>query len=105
MRRFATAVVKDYYAVLGVTPQASKTDVRKAFFNLAKKYHPDLNSDKRSIDREQAKALFQEINEAHQVLVDEKKRQQYDMEQGHMKQEMTEEERRSSFEDLKAKIK
>ena len=49
-----------------------------AFFNLAKKYHPDLNSDKRSEDREQAKIKFQEINEAYSILTDEALRSAYD---------------------------
>ena len=42
----------NYYDVLGVKKEMSQQDIRKAFFNLAKKYHPDLNSDKREEDRE-----------------------------------------------------
>ena len=53
-------------------------EVRKAFFNLAKKYHPDLNTHKRPEDRNKAKILFQEINEAHQILSDPQMRSQYD---------------------------
>jgi DnaJ-class molecular chaperone len=41
-----------------VKKDMSSQDIRKAFFNLAKKYHPDLNSDKREEDREQAKVKF-----------------------------------------------
>ena len=69
---------KDYYKVLQISRDASTVDVRKAFFNLAKKYHPDLNTHKREEDRQQAKILFQEINEAHQILADEKLRAKYD---------------------------
>ena len=56
---------KDYYKVLGVNKAAQPDEIRKAFFNLAKKYHPDLNSDKREEDKDQAKIKFQEINEAY----------------------------------------
>lgn len=62
-RRFASTFVvdktKDYYEVLGVSNSATNQHIRMAFFNLAKKYHPDLNSDKRDEDREQAKVKFQ----------------------------------------------
>jgi molecular chaperone DnaJ len=65
---------KDYYDILGVPENSSKADVKKAFRNLAKKYHPDRNKgDKVSEER------FKEISEAHEVLADDKKRQQYDM--------------------------
>ncbi len=60
---------KDYYKILGVDENASTADIKKAFRKLAIKYHPD---------RWGSKEKFQEINEAHGVLSDEKKRQQYD---------------------------
>ena len=56
---------KDYYKILQINEKATNIEIRKAFFNLAKKYHPDLNSDKRKEDKENAKIKFQEINEAH----------------------------------------
>jgi len=62
---------KDYYAILGISEDATQDEVKKAFRKLAVKYHPD----KAGGD----KAKFQEANEAHQTLSDEKKRQQYDM--------------------------
>jgi DnaJ-class molecular chaperone len=64
---------KNYYEALGVSEDASADDVRKAFRRLAKKYHPDVNPGNRS-----AEAKFKEINEAHEVLSDEKKRAEYD---------------------------
>ena len=64
---------KDYYEILGVKRDASKDDIRKAFRKLAKKYHPDRNKG----DKE-AEARFKEVNEAYNVLNDEKKRRQYD---------------------------
>ena len=63
----------DYYKVLGVERNASQADIKKAYRKLAKKYHPDLNK-----DNPQAKAKFQEINEANEVLGDADKRKRYD---------------------------
>lgn len=63
----------DYYKVLGIDKNASQEDVKKAYRKLARKYHPDLNTN----DKE-AKKRFQEINEANEVLSDETKRKQYD---------------------------
>jgi len=61
---------KDYYAILGVSETAKTDEIRKTFRKLAVKHHPDRGG---------SKEKFQEINEAHTVLSDEKKRQQYDM--------------------------
>ncbi len=63
----------DYYAVLGVDKKATTDDIKKAYKKLARKYHPDLNPDK-----PEAKAKFQEINEANEVLSDPEKRKKYD---------------------------
>jgi curved DNA-binding protein len=63
----------DYYSILGVDKQASADDIKKAYRKLARKYHPDLNPD----DKE-AKAKFQQLNEAQEVLTDPEKRKQYD---------------------------
>jgi molecular chaperone DnaJ len=65
--------LKDYYAVLGVDKEASKKDVKKAFQNLARKYHPDANP-----DNKQAEEKFKEISEAYEVLSDPDKRKEYD---------------------------
>lgn len=62
---------KDYYKSLGLSETATQDDIKKAFRKLAVQHHPD----KAGGD----KAKFQEINEAHGVLSDEKKRSQYDM--------------------------
>ncbi len=61
---------KDYYNVLGVDKSASKDEIKKAFYKLAAKYHPD----KKGGDE----AKFKEVNEAYQTLSDDKKRKEYD---------------------------
>jgi hypothetical protein len=64
--------VKDYYAILGVSPSASESEIKKAFRKLAVKYHPDKNP---SVE---ARPFFHDINEAYDVLGDAEKRVQYD---------------------------
>lgn len=61
---------KDYYNILGVNKGASKDEIKKAFYKLAHKYHPDK--------KEGNEAKFKEVNEAYQVLSDESKRSKYD---------------------------
>lgn len=61
---------KDYYEILGVNKSASKDEIKKAFYKLAHKYHPDK--------KEGNEAKFKEVNEAYQTLSDEQKRAQYD---------------------------
>ena len=64
---------KDYYKILGIDKTASSEEVKRAFRKLARKYHPDLNPGDKT-----AEARFKELNEAHEVLSDPQKRQQYD---------------------------
>jgi len=63
---------KDYYETLGVDRNAKDADVKKAFYKLAKQWHPDANK------APEAKDKFSEINEAYQVLSNKDKRAQYD---------------------------
>ncbi|WP_376694330.1 DnaJ C-terminal domain-containing protein [Wenzhouxiangella sp. EGI_FJ10409] len=63
---------KDYYKTLGVEPDASADDIRRAYRKLARKYHPDRNKESGSEDR------FKEVGEAYEVLKDAEKRKQYD---------------------------
>lgn len=64
---------RDYYEALGITKGASDDDIKKAYRQAAKKYHPDLNPG----DKE-AEARFKEINEAYEVLSDSQKKARYD---------------------------
>ncbi len=61
---------KDYYETLGVNKGATKEEIKKAFYKLAHKYHPDKK------DGNEAK--FKQVNEAYQVLSDDSKRSKYD---------------------------
>jgi len=63
-------MAKDYYKILGVSRNASKEEIKRAYRRLAHQYHPD----KKGGDEKK----FKEINEAYQVLSDDKKRAQYD---------------------------
>jgi curved DNA-binding protein len=69
----ASAGFKDYYGILGVAKSADADAIKKAFRQLARKYHPDVNpGDKVSEEK------FKEINEAYEVLSDTEKRGKYD---------------------------
>jgi len=66
--------MKDLYERLGVDKNSSADEIKKAYRNLAFKYHPDRNAGDKI-----AEEKFKEINEAYSVLGDETKRRQYDM--------------------------
>ena len=63
---------RDYYEVLGVSKDADDAAIKKAYRQLAKKYHPDVSKEP------DAEAKFKEVQEAYAVLSDEDKRRQYD---------------------------
>jgi molecular chaperone DnaJ len=65
-------MIKDYYKILEVAPQATQQEIRKSFRRLALQYHPDKNA-----GSSLAEAQFREIQEAYEVLSDEKSRKEY----------------------------
>uniref|UniRef100_I3J7F1 DnaJ homolog subfamily A member 3, mitochondrial n=1 Tax=Oreochromis niloticus TaxID=8128 RepID=I3J7F1_ORENI len=64
---------QDLYEVLGISRTASQKEIKKAYYQLAKKYHPDTNP-----NDPEAKEKFAKLAEAYEVLSDEVKRKQYD---------------------------
>uniref|UniRef100_A0A6N2MEH9 J domain-containing protein n=1 Tax=Salix viminalis TaxID=40686 RepID=A0A6N2MEH9_SALVM len=64
---------RDYYDVLGVSKNSSASDIKKAYYGLAKKLHPDTNK-----EDPEAEKKFQEVSKAYEVLKDDQKREQYD---------------------------
>ncbi|MHC4662244.1 MAG: DnaJ C-terminal domain-containing protein [Planctomycetota bacterium] len=66
---------KDYYEILGVPRNASESDIRKTYKELALKWHPDKH---KGDDKKNAEEKFTEINEAFEVLSDAEKRKRYD---------------------------
>ena len=63
----------DYYKVLGVDKSASSKDIKKAYRQLARLYHPDMNPNDKT-----AEERFKQINEAYEVLGNSKNRAKYD---------------------------
>lgn len=63
---------RDYYEVLGVSKQATSEEIKKAYRQLAKKYHPDVSTEANAEDK------FKEVQEAYDTLSDENKRATYD---------------------------
>ena len=68
----------DYYAILGVSPKASLSEIKKAYRSLAAKYHPDKHKGNDLEDLAREKLV--QINQAYEVLSDENRRADYDRE-------------------------
>lgn len=69
---FSSSPKRDFYEVLGVGRGSDKSEIKKAYFKLAKMYHPDTNKDDKDADKK-----FKEATEAYEVLSDEKTRELY----------------------------
>mmetsp|Transcript_37095 Transcript_37095/g.78298 ORF Transcript_37095/g.78298 Transcript_37095/m.78298 type:complete len:536 (+) Transcript_37095:262-1869(+) len=65
---------KNYYKILGVPRNAAQKEIKKAYRDLALKWHPDKNAD----NKEEAEKMFQDISEAYEVLSDKEMRAKYD---------------------------
>jgi len=63
---------RDYYEILGVDKNASQEDIKKAYRNLAKKYHPDVSTEPNAEEK------FKDVQKAYDCLSDEQKRRNYD---------------------------
>ena len=69
--------MKNYYSILGVTPDSTDAEIKSAYRSLARKYHPDINPE--------GGQKFKDITEAYETLSDAKKRMQYDTINGFFK--------------------
>jgi DnaJ-class molecular chaperone len=65
---------QSYYDILGVSPDATEEQIKKAYRKLALKWHPDKNQD----NLEEAEKMFKLISEAYEVLSDSNQRKKYD---------------------------
>jgi curved DNA-binding protein len=63
----------DYYKILGISKNATDSDIKKAYRKLARKYHPDLNPNDKEVEKK-----FKEVNEANEVLSNTENRKKYD---------------------------
>jgi len=79
MKEYTWMMEQDYFTLLGVSETGSRDKVRKAYYDLVKKYHPDrfFEQDVLTDLRDNVNALFQRINDAHETLIDEKARGHY----------------------------
>ncbi len=69
------ATKKDYYDILGINKNVGPDEIKTAYRKLARKYHPDMNSES---EKKAAEEKFKELSEAYEVLIDPKKKQMYD---------------------------
>ena len=74
-RGMCGASVIGHYAMLGIDRQASEAEVKRAFHQLSRKWHPDKNPDA----KEKADAIFKSIKEAYETLQDPVRRKRYDL--------------------------
>ncbi|MCL2815198.1 MAG: molecular chaperone DnaJ [Oscillospiraceae bacterium] len=64
---------RDFYEILGISKSAGDADIKKAYRTLAKKYHPDMNPNDKSAEKN-----FKEVNEAYEILSNPEKKSRYD---------------------------
>ncbi len=85
----------DYYTLLGIDARASLADVKRAFRQFARRYHPDRFSDAEAAKRDRATAIYRRGSEAYQVLTDPRTRAAYDeaLRRGQLRLDATERDR------------
>ncbi len=69
---------KDFYKILGVSRNATQSDIKKSYRKLALKFHPDRQTNKSEGEKEKAEVIFKDVNLAYEVLSDETKKRKYD---------------------------
>ena len=69
---------KDLYEILGLSRDASESDIKKSYKKLALRYHPDRQGGKSDKEKKEAEEKFKEISFAYSILSDPEKKQQYD---------------------------
>ena len=94
--------MKNYYEILEVSKNASKEIIEKAYKVLAKKYHPDLQQES---ERKKAEEKMKIINEAYEILSDDEKRKNYDIELEMNIQRQKELENKKQQEEIRKKYK
>ncbi|MEC8284138.1 MAG: J domain-containing protein, partial [SAR324 cluster bacterium] len=77
-----SAVGQNYYELLGISPKATVSEIRKAYHEKLKEYHPDRHQNA-EFDwiRQQAESMTRLLGEAYEVLVHEEQRKRYDQQQ------------------------
>jgi DnaJ domain len=86
-----TTTTVDYYALLGVLPDATSAQIKSAYRKLAKQYHPDVNNSPDAAEK------FREITEAYDTLTDPDRRRRYDRLHGTRRTTFTEEDEWSKY--------
>lgn len=89
--------MKNYYAILGVTPDSTDAEIKAAYRRLARKFHPDINP--------YGTTKFKEISEAYEVLSDAKKKLQYDTLNGFFKTQPKQEKQHTSSKQAQSEYK
>jgi len=67
-------MVKKFYKILEINESATQEEIKKAYYKMALKYHPDKDPN----NQEEAKKKFQEVSGAYEILGDEERRKRYD---------------------------